>query len=65
MLWSRRATTIGSNADEFRRLVVDDLLKNLLENKSDAKRVLEDQKRQYDDEHLKVNHYLIVLFTFT
>ncbi|CAF1621235.1 unnamed protein product, partial [Adineta ricciae] len=54
MLWSRRATTISSNADEFRRLVLDDLLKNLLENKADAKRVLEDRKRQYDDEHRKV-----------
>ncbi|CAF0835288.1 unnamed protein product [Adineta steineri] len=53
MQWSRQATTIDSNADKFRNLALDDLIKNLLEYKSDSKKFLADQKRQYDLEHRK------------
>lgn len=55
MQWSHIATMIDSNADQFRNTIVDNLIKTLLDQKSDSKRFLEDRKRQYDAERRKVN----------
>jgi hypothetical protein len=53
--WSHLATTITSNTEQFRRLIIDDLLKELIEQKMDSKKFLDDEKRRYDGEHRKVN----------
>jgi hypothetical protein len=53
--WSHLATTITSNAEQFRRTIIDDLLKELIEQKIDSKKFLEDEKRRYDTEHRKVS----------
>ena len=52
--WSHLATTITSNAEQFRRTALDDLLKVLIEQKIDSKKYLDDEKRRYDAEHRKV-----------
>jgi hypothetical protein len=54
MQWSYIATTIDSNADQFQRNILDILLKDLLEQKNDSKKFLDDQKRLYETEHQKV-----------
>ncbi|CAF3398988.1 unnamed protein product [Rotaria sp. Silwood1] len=56
MQWSQRASTIDSNIDQFRYEVLDILLKNLLEQKTDLKKIFEDEKRQYEDEHQKAQN---------
>ena len=53
--WSHLATTITSNIEQFRRIIIDDLLKELTEQKMDSKKFLDDEKRRYDAEHRKVN----------
>jgi len=54
MHWSYIATKIDSNADQFQRNILDILLKDLLEQKNDSKKFLNDQKRLYETEHQKV-----------
>ncbi len=54
MQWSHEATMIDSNADQFRHTILDNLINNLLEQKADSKKFLEDQKRQCESEHRKV-----------
>jgi hypothetical protein len=54
MQWSHKATIIDSNADKFRHDIIDDLLKQLLEQKNESKKFLEDQKRQHEVERQKV-----------
>jgi len=54
MQWSHHATIIDSNADQFRHDIIDEFLKDLLEQKTDSKKFLEDQKRLYEFEHRKV-----------
>ncbi|CAF1382169.1 unnamed protein product [Rotaria sp. Silwood1] len=51
--WSHVATTMSSNAEQFRKTVLDDLLKGLIEQKNDSKKFLDDEKRRYDGEHRK------------
>jgi hypothetical protein len=57
--WSHLATTITSNAEQFRKTIIDDLLKELIEQKTDSKKSLDDEKRRYDVEHRKVSVELI------
>lgn len=52
--WSHEATTIDANADKFRRHVLDDFLRSLMENKADARRFIDEHKRLFDSEHRKV-----------
>jgi hypothetical protein len=54
MQWSYIATTIDSNADQFQRDILDNLVKDLLEQKNDSKKFLDDQKHLYETEHRKV-----------
>jgi hypothetical protein len=63
MQWSHKATILDSNADQFRQNIIDDLLKVILEQKNDSKKFLEDQKRQYDLEHQKVNISVVLHFS--
>ncbi|CAF4044445.1 unnamed protein product [Rotaria sp. Silwood2] len=51
--WSHLATTMSSNAEQFRTTILDDLLKGLVEQKNDSKKFLDDEKRRYDGEHRK------------
>lgn len=53
--WSHLATTISSSAEHFRKTVIDDLLKELIEQKTDSKKFLDEEKRKYDAEHRKVS----------
>jgi len=53
--WSHLATTITSNAEQFRKNIIDTLLKELVEQKMDSKKCLDEEKRRYDDEHRKVS----------
>jgi len=53
--WSHLASTITSNAEQFRKNIVDTLLKELVEQKIDSKKCLDEEKRRYDDEHRKVS----------
>lgn len=52
--WSNLATTISSSAEHFRKTIIDDLLKELIEQKMDSKKFLDEEKRRYDAEHRKV-----------
>ncbi|CAF3729180.1 unnamed protein product [Rotaria sordida] len=51
--WSQLATTINSNTEQFRKTVLDDLLKGFIEQKNDSKKFLDDEKRRYDGERRK------------
>jgi hypothetical protein len=55
--WSYEATMIDSNADQFRNKILDNLIENLLEQKADSKKFLEDQKHQYETEHRQVINF--------
>jgi len=65
MQWSYSATKIDSNADEFQQKILDNLIKNLLEQKNDSKKFFDDQKRLYDTEHRKVNLSIFFLIYLT
>lgn len=58
--WSHLATTMTSNVEQFRRTIIDDLIKELIEQKKDSKKFLDDEKRRYDLEHRKVSSPLIL-----
>ncbi|CAF4749370.1 unnamed protein product, partial [Rotaria socialis] len=51
--WSQLAITMSSNAKLFRESVLDDLMKGLLEQKTDSKTFFEEERRRYDGEHRK------------
>ena len=59
MQWSHLATTISSSVEQCRRTIVDDLIKELIEQKKDSKKFLDDEKRRYDLEHRKVSFHHI------
>jgi hypothetical protein len=65
MQWSYGATKIDSNANEFQQNILDNLIKNLLEQKNDSKKFFDDQKRLYDTEHRKVNIPIFSLIYLT
>ncbi|CAF2069418.1 unnamed protein product [Rotaria magnacalcarata] len=51
--WSQLAITMSSNAEVFRKTVLDNLIKELLEQKTDSKKFFEEERRRYDGEHRK------------
>ncbi|CAF1400857.1 unnamed protein product, partial [Rotaria magnacalcarata] len=44
---------MSSNAEVFRKTVLDNLIKELLEQKTDSKKFFEEERRRYDGEHRK------------
>ena len=55
MQWSYKATTIDSNGNHFQQNILDDLVKDLLEQNNNSKKFLDDQQVFYEIEHRKVN----------
>lgn len=50
-----------SNAESFRKSVLDDLFKRLIEQKNDSKKFLDDARRRYEAEHRKVSFVEVTL----
>lgn len=46
---------MSSSVEQFRRVIIDVLIKELIEQKKDSKRFLDDEKRRHDFEHRKVS----------
>ncbi|CAF1675942.1 unnamed protein product [Rotaria magnacalcarata] len=44
--WSQLAITMSSNAEVFRKTVLDNLIKELLEQKTDSKKFFEEERRR-------------------
>lgn len=62
MKWSEIPSTLESKIDHFRDKVIDGLLKDLIEQKTDSKKFLEDEKRQYESEQQKVNIRILLFY---
>lgn len=60
--WFDKANAIRSDAERLRSNVVDDVLKNLIEQTNDLKKFLEFERRQYEVENQKVNMFMIYNF---
>lgn len=59
---------MGSSVEQFRRTIVDELIRELIEQKKDSRKFLDDEKRRYDLEHRKVNIIIFhtsLLFSFS
>jgi hypothetical protein len=53
--WSHLASEITKKTVEFRRNIIDDSLKELIEQKNDSKKYLDEEKRRYDLKHRTVS----------
>ncbi|CAF0979554.1 unnamed protein product [Adineta steineri] len=54
--WSYLASTISTQAEQFRKNIIDDLLKELVEHKIDSRKYFDEEKRRYDGEHRKAQN---------
>ena len=52
-----------NTCEQFRNKVMSNLLKELIEQKLDSKKFLEDEKRHYDAEHRKVKVFLLFAYS--